>query len=386
MKVRLSIAFVFLTGMALLALLVLGVALHSTAHAGPKSPSPGAVIDFPGNSGPLDTGVSVHSNDLIRIHATGVVFNGMVYFDSDGGLSPGGKDVILPNIATNSLVGSIGDFGTGTLLDDGADVNPQGISGPEVGYPGIFGPGYVGSSFEGTAVADGNIYLAFNDYPINDNVGYFYVSIVVSPTGTITKSVDNLFAMPRGRRTYQIVISPERDIVAARLTDTLPSAVTWASELFATDGSASYGDGTITWSGPLVAGVPLTITYDVTVTHVSCYGTAACTDIYTNVYNDAVMDDGQGNIFTSTPAVFAIGHPFGTGSDRTFAIDFGDADNDGYLDLAVGNHGLNQVCWNNGDGTFDCENAFGGSGTFDVDWGDMDGNGYLDLVVGNFLA
>jgi exo-beta-1,3-glucanase (GH17 family) len=72
----------------------------------------------------------------------------------------------------------------------------------------------------------------------------------------------------------------------------------------------------------------------------------------------------------------------GPGGDRTFDLDFGDADNDGDLDLAVGNHApKNQVCWNNGGGAFACENAFAGGPTFDVDWGDMNNDGDLDIVV-----
>jgi hypothetical protein len=199
----------------------------------------------------------------------------------------------------------------------------------------------------------------------------------------VFKSVDELFAAPGERRIYQVVLSPEREFAAARLTDTLPSAVTWDGTISATHGHASYSDRTVTWSGSLMAGVPVTITYGVTVTHAPCCGTVAHTDIYTDVTNLAVLDDGQGNVFTSTPAVFAIGHPFGTGSDRTFAVDLGDADNDGDLDLVIGNHGQNQVCWNDGGGTFECRDAFEGNATFSVNWGDMDNDGDLDVVVAN---
>jgi len=74
---------------------------------------------------------------------------------------------------------------------------------------------------------------------------------------------------------------------------------------------------------------------------------------------------------------------FGPGNDRTFDVALADADNDGDLDLAVGNHAPNQVCWNEGGATFVCEDILGIHPTFDVDWGDMDGDGYVDLVVAN---
>jgi hypothetical protein len=147
------------------------------------STSTNVVITFPGISGPLNTGVYVHRNDFIRVTATGEIFNGVWNFTADGALSPPDPqwgDTILPNIASNSLVGSIGDFSTGTLVDDGYDMNPEGISGTELEYPGLFGPGYIGSSFEAIATADGDLYLAFNDIPLDDNSGSFEVSITIS--------------------------------------------------------------------------------------------------------------------------------------------------------------------------------------------------------------
>ena len=75
----------------------------------------------------------------------------------------------------------------------------------------------------------------------------------------------------------------------------------------------------------------------------------------------------------------------------TISLAWGDYDNDGDLDLAVGNAGVNGIPGgpnylyiNNGDGTFKEEIQFGEEGnTQSIAWGDYDNDGDLDLAVGN---
>ncbi|MCK4414644.1 MAG: CRTAC1 family protein [Candidatus Eisenbacteria sp.] len=76
---------------------------------------------------------------------------------------------------------------------------------------------------------------------------------------------------------------------------------------------------------------------------------------------------------------------FGTGS--TFAVTWGDYDNDGDPDLAVanGNNETNTLYVNNGDGTFDAGSAFGAKRTNAAAWADYDLDGDLDLAIGNGL-
>lgn len=76
------------------------------------------------------------------------------------------------------------------------------------------------------------------------------------------------------------------------------------------------------------------------------------------------------------------------GANRTNAMAWGDYDNDGDLDMAVGNGLLNvaeqnYLYVNNGDGSFTERAEFGMGQSATVGWADYDNDGDLDLAVGN---
>ena len=89
-----------------------------------------------------------------------------------------------------------------------------------------------------------------------------------------------------------------------------------------------------------------------------------------------------------------VTNPFGSATTYTFDLAWGDTDGDGDLDLAVGNYGpkggpyqANQLYRNDGNEVFvEVADALG-TGTYktnDVAWGDMDNDGDLDLAIGNY--
>ncbi len=88
------------------------------------------------------------------------------------------------------------------------------------------------------------------------------------------------------------------------------------------------------------------------------------------------------------PANFAgVSKNFGTGSDQTLSVAFGDADGNGDLDIAVGNLGEQHAVYlNNGSGNFLTAKNFGtaSDNIFFVVFGDADGDGDSDIATGDF--
>ncbi len=89
------------------------------------------------------------------------------------------------------------------------------------------------------------------------------------------------------------------------------------------------------------------------------------------------LNDGLGNLGTS--AAWSV--PL----NDIRAIAWGDFDNDGFVDIAVGRNGTNLIYRNNRDATFSpFWTAEAVSNTRAVAWADYDGDGDLDLAIGNF--
>ncbi|MFL7791194.1 MAG: FG-GAP-like repeat-containing protein [Anaerolineae bacterium] len=88
-------------------------------------------------------------------------------------------------------------------------------------------------------------------------------------------------------------------LLSARVTSTLPAEVNYLGDLWASSGSCGEASGVITWTGAVVAGVPVTITYGATVG-------GGITDP-TAIVNPVLIDDGQGNVHEYSAVAIANG-------------------------------------------------------------------------------
>jgi len=123
-----------------------------------------------GGIGNYATGVFVHVGDSVKITASGSFYNGAGNVPSPDGFlgPPTSGHTIMQVLSSNALVGGI------ALTDSQYFRTP--LNG---GGSGLLGPGFVGSNFRGVASDSGQIYLAINDTPLSDNVGFLTVNITV---------------------------------------------------------------------------------------------------------------------------------------------------------------------------------------------------------------
>jgi uncharacterized repeat protein (TIGR01451 family) len=113
-------------------------------------------------------------------------------------------------------------------------------------------------------------------------------SVITGNLAGSTLSVSKTVAEPGDTLTYTIHLrNPNSPLPAASLTDTLPTGVTYAGGLSATSGVASYASGSLSWSGTVDTGTPVTITFDVTIDSGLSGATA--------IWNSVSIRDGEGN-------------------------------------------------------------------------------------------
>ena len=116
-----------------------------------------------------------------------------------------------------------------------------------------------------------------------------------------SKRVEPLLPEPGETMTYTITLrNPGPALPGARVTDTLPVAVSYAGGLWASAGSWGHAGGVITWTGTVPAGVPVTLRYGVTLDE-------QVTDPQV-IVNAAQIDDGLGDVYERRALAIANGH------------------------------------------------------------------------------
>ncbi len=106
------------------------------------------------------------------------------------------------------------------------------------------------------------------------------------------KQVSAGSALPGDLLVYTLVVENIGEETTARVTDTLPTEVTWAGVLTATQGTPAIDGGQITWEGIVGPGEAITLTYAVTVNQCLAAGTP--------IANLAEIADGVGATITRT--------------------------------------------------------------------------------------
>jgi uncharacterized repeat protein (TIGR01451 family) len=117
-----------------------------------------------------------------------------------------------------------------------------------------------------------------------------------------TKHVQPTRPGPGDVMTYTITLhNPGPTLTGARVTDTLPAGVHTLDNLWASAGSYGQAAGVITWTGSVSAGVPVTITFGVTLSE----------QITTPhlISNIALVDDGLGHVWQPQALAIANGYP-----------------------------------------------------------------------------
>ncbi len=116
---------------------------------------------------------------------------------------------------------------------------------------------------------------------------------------TSSKQVSSSIASPGQALTYTITVNNTgRASATARLTDTLPASVTYASGSASNGAAYDAASRSIRWSGVATVGTPVSITYRAVVTSPLDNGSL--------ITNSATINDGNGSVFDTAPVTTTI--------------------------------------------------------------------------------
>jgi uncharacterized repeat protein (TIGR01451 family) len=126
-------------------------------------------------------------------------------------------------------------------------------------------------------------------------------SILHGTLQSSSKQVQPPSPAPGDVLTYTIRLeNPGPALAGVHVTDTLPAEVYYLGNVWCSAGSCTEASGVVTWTGDVLAGEPVTITYGVTV--------SAEISTPRAIVNTALIDDGLGNVWQRQAVAIVNGH------------------------------------------------------------------------------
>ncbi|MBN2146632.1 MAG: VCBS repeat-containing protein [Anaerolineales bacterium] len=123
-----------------------------------------------------------------------------------------------------------------------------------------------------------------------------YAQIIPASLAQSTFAVSSTAAMPGDTVTYTITLrNPGPTLPAASLSIPLPALLTYAGNLYASSGSASFTAGALTWSGAVATDLPVTVRFDATIS--AAIGSPQV------IVTTALIEDGRGGAWERQAAV-----------------------------------------------------------------------------------
>ncbi len=163
-----------------------------------------------------------------------------------------------------------------------------------ISYRGIVSSSLAnGTLITNTAVISDGTNPLFSLTPVTTTISLF------PDLSASVKQVSNTSATPGQTITYTVVVSNTGNGPAtARITDTLPVSVTYASGSASNGAIYSSSSRSITWNGTVAAGTSSSISYRAVITSPLDNGLI--------ITNSATIDDGNGSVFETTPVTTTI--------------------------------------------------------------------------------